>query len=60
MTERYKLTNSAVIVVGDFGVGFESKAYFDQIYNKYSHRLEKNNNMIYMSAKLAKNNIYYM
>lgn len=47
MTERYKLTNSAVIVVGDFGVGFESKAYFDQIYNKYSHRLEKNNNMIY-------------
>jgi len=47
ITSRYNLTNCAVVVVGDFGVGFESKAFIDQIYNRYKHRLEKNNAIIY-------------
>ena len=47
ITNRYNLTNCAVIVVGDFGVGFESKAHIDQIYNRYKYRLERNNAIIY-------------
>lgn len=45
--EKYKLTNSRIIVVGDFGAGFGRPKSMDVKYEKVLRRLEKNNLKIY-------------
>lgn len=42
---RYKLTDSDIIVLGDFGVGFDNKIKSD--YEEVSKKLEKSNIVIY-------------
>lgn len=44
---RYGLKDCSVIVVGDFGAGFEKKEYLNQMYKKVESRLESNNVTIY-------------
>lgn len=47
LTNQYKIENASVVVLGDFGVGFGSKNYMDQLYSKVSKKLEKNNITLY-------------
>jgi len=39
ITNRYKITNADILVVGDFGMGFDNA--LPQVYKKYENRLEK-------------------
>lgn len=47
ITEKYNLHNTAFIIVGDVGLGFNSPGWYKTWYNKQIPRLEKNNNIIY-------------
>lgn len=47
LTQRYKITNAAVIIAGDFGAGFDSSDYDDRLYRSVKKRLEENNITIY-------------
>jgi len=41
--KRQKIANSVVIIAGDCGIGFEKKGHYDNLYQKVSKTLEKNN-----------------
>lgn len=40
--ESYKIINSDILVLGDFGVGFEKPKYLDDQYKRITKRLENN------------------
>jgi predicted phosphodiesterase len=45
-TEKYSIKNSVIILAGDCGFGFSKKAYYDNLYQRISGKLEKSGNMI--------------
>ena len=47
ITERYHLHDTAVIIAGDVGLGFNQPGWYDAWYSKQEDRLKKNNNTIY-------------
>lgn len=44
---QYKLKDTNIVVLGDFGVGFNKPAYIEQLYKKLEPKLLKNNLTIY-------------
>lgn len=47
ITERYNLHDTAFIIAGDVGLGFNQPGWYEAWYSKQEPRLEKNNNIIY-------------
>lgn len=47
ITEKYKLKDTAIIIAGDVGLGFNQPGWYDSWYYKQESRLKDNNNIIY-------------
>lgn len=47
LTEHSKVTDSDVVVLGDFGMGFEKYAHWENLYAKVESKLENSNICIY-------------
>lgn len=47
IVERLKIRDTAFIIVGDVGLGFEKSGYYDQLYKRISGKLEKSGNILY-------------
>ncbi len=47
ITEQYRLEDTAFIIAGDVGLGFNQPGWYDAWYKKQESRLEKNRNIIY-------------
>jgi len=48
ITNYHKLKNTNIIQLGDFGIGFKNKKYYDKILNEFSDKLKENNNIMYV------------
>lgn len=45
--KRFKLENSAFVICGDIGMGFNKPNYYKDILNHFSKKLEKSNNHVF-------------
>ena len=47
ISERFDFKDTAFIIAGDIGLGFEKRGYYEALYNRNKERLEKRGNIIY-------------